>query len=231
MTQIPLLQNFNSASPHFSRWMHLDVLIDTEEMKSLFDFLGSFNMLSTTQIASCKNPFIVDNSQFLDIYEKYIQELKHGKEPSVSEFRPWFHLHWTTTLEGIARVELTKTLQKLYIPIPTILIKPICLQVSGVDHTIRISSIYPGGYFWGLRFSFPGLFQPVNSHTIEKLNPNNHPNANLFKQLRVWLRKETLSPLFTPPLKLDSSIYLRLGNQCREWIKLYKGKDKEFSVF
>lgn len=226
MTPIPLLQNSSPAFPHFSRWTHLDVLIDSEEMGLLFDSLGDFSILSLTQLPQKHPPFVVDKQDFLSVYQSYIHDLKNKKEPPFETFRSWFHMHWTKTLEGIAIMELPSTFQKLYVPIPTLQTKPICLQVSEIDHLIRVSSLRPNELLWGLRFSFPGLYQAPNSHTIDTLNPSNNVNAALYKQLRAWLRKETFQPFFKAPYQLASNLYLRVGNQCRAWIHNHNVKDR-----
>lgn len=220
MDSIPLLQTSNDLSKqqaHFSKWNHLDVLLDPHELKALFDIIKPCWMLyasSTKQTEDYTLPFDL----FYETYQNYIENLKQKTVPNIASFRTHFHFFLTQSLEGIYRVPLGESHQRILLHAPVIQVKPISLMISKIDSSIHTSPISPQGIFWGLRFSFPGIFQKPNSLDITTLNPNNHINANLFKIIRGFLRKESSFAIFEIDQTKHNAL-ARLGKQCYPWIQ------------
>lgn len=215
MTSLPLHPNSNPPSAHYSKYNHLDVLLSEEEMQRLFTFLKPLTLLSITSLNE-KNPFVLSKEDFLKAYSNYIQALKNSKKPPFTSFRSTFHGHWTYSLEGIYRLKQGNR-ERLYLDSPTLMIKPICIQVSEVDSSIHVGPLTPQGILWGLRFSFPSLYQKAGSHDITQVNPKTHSNGQLFKDLRAFVRSETLVPSFEKNGTLINST-IRLGKECFSWI-------------
>lgn len=231
MASIPLQQTTNlknKAHPNFSRWVSLDFLIDEEAMGRFVTELQPFELLSSTPL-DLENPFYLEKSLFLETYSYYISQLKQGKTPDFNHFKAYFHLFITQSLEHIYRLEVAENREILKVFTPTILVKPICLQYSKMDQSLRIGPLNPQGILWGLELSFPQLIQQPGSPEIEQVNPKSNPNALLFKKMRSWIRTHTSPTTFTVEGK-DLSHPIRLGKNCLSWINKHPHLQKDISV-
>ncbi len=232
MASIPLLpQTTNqqaAGNPNFSRWVSLDFLIDLDEMKAFLKELDPFHLLSSTPIQK-EDPFYLSQEDFLDAYSYYISELKEGRIPELARYKFYFHLFLTTHLDGIFRRAVSEEKEILKIEIPTLLVRPICLNFSRVDQSIRVGPLNPEGILWGLQISFPQLIQKARSPEIEPIKPQNDPNAMLFKKVRGWIRTHTKPALFKVSGK-EISVPIRLGKKCLSWINSHPQFKEHLSI-
>jgi len=232
MTSIPLLPQTTDqiieGNPNFSRWVSLDFLIDLDEMRAFLKELEPFHLLSSTPIQS-EDPFYLSQQDFLNAYSYYISELKEGRVPDPKRYKPYFHLFLTTLLDGVLRREVGSGKEILKISIPTLLVRPICLNLSKVDQSIRVGPLNPEGILWGLQISFPQLMQKAGAADIEPIKPQADPNAMLFKKVRGWIRSHTKPTLFKVNEK-EVSVPIRLGKKCLSWINSHPQFKEQLSI-
>lgn len=215
MALIPQLQKTDPL-PNFSRWVSLDFLLDLSEMEMLLKELEPSLLLSSTPMGK-NNPFYLEKKTFLEAYSYYISKLKNQKIPEISRYKSLFYFFITQDLENIYRHEVIKGREVLKIYKPTLLVKPISLQYSKVDHSVRVGPLNPNGILWGLQVSFPQLMQEGGSPDIKTINPQVNENANLFKTLRRWIRAQT-KPVSFKVQNEKIILPIRLGKNCSCWI-------------
>lgn len=214
---IPLLSADQTPSQaSFSKWISIDLLIDSNELNSLLTFCGS-PLLLTMQNLSQSNPFYLDHAIFLQKYEAYIADLKKGSIPNFQEIRTYFYLFMTSHLKGISIKEFSADKKKLFYNNPLIEFKPICLNFSKVDQTVRVMPLSPRGILWGFKISFPGIVQKHQSSAIEPVSFKHDPNGILFSRVRKWIRDHTKAAPFLIGSK-KVNLPIRLGKKCFNWI-------------
>lgn len=209
-------ENFQAK---FSKWISLDALIDENEMQ---DFLLHLNplLLLTSQNLSEKNPFKLESDHFLQIYKSYISCLKKSEMPEYRDFKKYFYLFLSSNTNDIYIRKIGEKKEALTINSPLVEVKPICLTISSVDQSIRVMPLNPNGILWGFRFSFPQIIQKGGGHDIEQIDFQKHPNGQLFKRLRTWMRENTKpTPFIINEKKVNLPI--RLGKKCFSWINYH----------
>lgn len=216
---IPHLSNKEKSSDfqaRFSKWISIDLLIDGAEMKGLLEEMAPLFLL-TMQDLSTKTPFILEVDHFLKVYGEYIDALKNKKVPEAKDFKKLFYLFLGSSLKDIFTRSISEEKKALVFNTPLIEVKPICLTLSNVDHSIRSMPLHPNGILWGLRFAFPQMLQKGGSLDIESIDLQSHPNGLLFKKFRTWVRKNTKATPFMIHSK-KVNLPIRLGKHCFSWI-------------
>lgn len=219
MVLIPLLPKTDSllsSSPGYSRWTSIDFLIDDLEMEALFKELSPFHLLSSTPLHS-DFPFYLKQEEFLKVYRSYIHSLRERKIPDSNTYKAYFIFFISRSLKEIHRMQVLEGREVLKIVKPTLHIKPICLQYSKMDHSLRVVPLNPQGILWGLQVSFPQLIQKTKGGEIEAINPKIDENALLFKSFRGWIRNHTRPQNFEI-LEKKQNLSIRIGLQCQSWI-------------
>lgn len=228
MVSIPLHQTTNSGSPNFSRWASLEFLLDLSEIHELFQRLKPFHILSP-YAGENQDPFCQTEQEFLSAYEQYLSALKGKEKIDLSLYRKMFTTFFSRNIEDIYRVPLASGKEMLKIERPFIQIKPIVLNVSSIDQSIHVSALNPTGILWGLQASFPQLFQKPNSADIDKVNPKEDVNAELFKTLRGYIREKT-KPVKFEVQDREIQTNFRVGEKCLEWIHQHSGLSKHMKI-
>lgn len=217
---IPLLsteQSPKDIQSRFSKWISIDFLIDESEMASLFETLGSFELISPFS-QHVENPHHLQKETFLKAFKEFSESLKKGVSPEYEDLKRFLFLMIMPSIEGIFLKPITDTKYALVFQNPYLEIKPITLTESLVDHTVRVAPLSKGQPWWGLRCSFPQIVQDSRTLKAAAISQNEHPLGQLFKKFRVWIREHTRStPIVTDSKKVNHPI--RLGKQCMSWIQ------------
>lgn len=194
-----------------AKWLSIQVLIDLEEMRSLMEALGAFNIYSAQAVSSS----LMSVSQFLVAYEDYINELKRGHLPSEERFRPFFSQFWTSEPLAIVTVNLSgKELARAVKPI--VQVQYHSLSYSSLDDKFRSNVMDPQSFPWGVQFSYPQLFQEAGDQKVVKVDQT-FTNTEFFQKLRRWVRENTVPvPFIVKEQKVN--IPVRLGKNCFSWI-------------
>jgi len=171
--------NLENSQAKFSKWISLDVLIDENEIQSLFENLSPLFLL-TMQNLSPKTPFLLELGKFLKVYQTYISLLKNGEHPILKDFKKVFYLFLSANLDDLYIRSIGADKEALIFNTPLIEVRPISLTLSSVDQSIRSMPVHPNGILWGLRFSFPQMIQKAGTHDIEQIDFQKHPNGILF---------------------------------------------------
>ena len=74
---------------------------------------------------------------------------------------------------------------------------------------------------WGLQFSFPQIYSnSIKNEVVEVYKDKNYTNTQLFKELAVWMRRQTLPTPFMYKNKRINAQF-RLGKKCINWINTH----------
>lgn len=196
-----------------SKWLKLQVLCDASELASLFQKLEPFAIYPLTGLLSLDR-IPLSKEFFLSSYSSWMETLQKGSLPSDLELRQVLAC-------AMSREEDAFWLQKIgdrylvKISKPVVQVQAHFFTYSPIDGAFRPMSMGAGSIFWGLQFSFPQVYQ--NPKTMELLEPEESPNQDLFRQIRLWGREETRSAPFVVEGKKNQTP-IRLGKQCFSWI-------------
>lgn len=227
---IPHLANSNSLEAHFSRWTHLDVLLNPDELQELFE-KTSLPFLLTAHLFHSEESGCIELETLIDNYSNILKALQSKSELDYSLIRKTCHFFCAKNLEGVFRKKINDNLERIVYQEPLILVKPLSYAFSKVDHTFHVSALSPANLFWGLRFSFPALYQAPGSHEIVSLSPKNNANAMLFKGMRTYLRgasQKVNCEYFGQKIECP----LKIGHEVLNWIHPYfESKEKGLRLF
>lgn len=203
------------ASPNFSKWLTIEMLVDVEEMQHLLKTCDPFFFISIYD--SCPStPHLMSQAQFLEYYSAYIADLKKGEIPPSTLLKK-FNLMLTPDLTGVYIRTLSNAKTTVAFTVPLIEVKPISLMFSQVDHSIYTSPVHPSGILWGIKISFPQIMQNAQTLETDKIQLHEQITGKLFKKIKQWTRDYTQA---TPFIIDDKKVNLpiRLGTQCFRWI-------------
>ena len=94
------VSTFKEKPLEASKWVHVQCLLETDELRSLFQSLGDFLLFQCGSVT----PRRQTNSsiaEFLEHYSTYINLLKNGQTPTIASLQPWFSMVMTRTADGI----------------------------------------------------------------------------------------------------------------------------------
>lgn len=197
-----------------SKSRKIPLLIDVDEMKSLFDELGSFHIFDVSRPITLIEGEI-SKEAFLKIYQSYIRALKEGNLPDEPLLRPFFSSVITCDPSAVYAFELPngKVLLKNRMPV---------IQMQR-HHFIYSDDFYSGvmgegSITWGIQFSYPQLYIDPKTQEIGKIvKASQFPNSTLFHTLTKWVRNHTSpTPFLVEGKKINQP--MRLGKNCFEWI-------------
>lgn len=203
----------NEGTLRVSKALKHQVLLDTDEMQSLFKELGNFYLFAVSEPVALEEAQIED---FLTVYKKYIDALKNGQPLEDRLLRRAFSSAWTVDPSFLYAMEVAggKFLVKPLRPVLQLQLHRFSL--SDVDEKVHPLVLGPGSISWGVQFSFPQLFQDPKTEEIAKV-PRDFPNSELYWKLSRWLRAHTVPALFLFKGKRVVSS-LRIGKQSLSWI-------------
>ncbi len=201
-----------------SKWIHLDLLVSTEKMKSLFDSFGEpLHLFSALGVAK-KGDHELSVSLFLEVWQRYIDTLKEGSIPNDADFRFYFTAAITKTLTAIRAIDVGND-KEIIIPYePVIQMQIHRFNYSAQDGKFHSMSFGKESISWGIRLSYPQLYQFPDTRQIEDaLDAARFVNAELFAKLRGWVRANTQP---TPFVVNGNKVYdpMRIDKECLGWI-------------
>ncbi len=197
-----------------SKARKLPILISFEEMRRLFDFLGSFFIFDVSRPLELENGEI-PKQLFLEKYHEYVEGIRQGKLIDESILRSLFSSVITSTAQALYAMPLSngKYLVKPKIPV---------IQLQR-HHFIFSESFHSGvisgeSVTWGVQFSYPQLFLDPKTQEIGKVEKNEKfPNTELFHQMAKWVRDHTApTPFIFEGRQINQP--MRLGKECFGWI-------------
>jgi len=198
-----------------SKWLHIDLL--TESMESLFEAMPEFFHFSTLGVQE-KGKNAIQRADFLSSWHCYISDLKNGKVSDDFRFRFFATSLFTTTLESIRALDIADD-KEIIIPYEP------CLQMqlhrftySSLDHKFHSMAFGQNSISWGVRLSYPQLFQYPHTRVVEEaLDAERFQNATLFLAVRQWMRANTQpTPFEIKGMRVN--VPMRIGKECFSWI-------------
>lgn len=200
-----------------SKWLDLQLLIDIDEMKTLFSVLGDFEIFRIGIVCDV-NEGLVSKEQFLNVYEAYIDLLKRGEIPDEKMFRSYFSSVFTTTRDPIFRILVGSNRHILRVEKPILQLQMNRMAYSQADGKFRGMVFGKDSIYWGLQFSYPQLFQDaVTKEVFTVSDQPKFPNTSLYRKLQLFVRQQTIpTPFRVGDSKMN--VPMRLGRQCLPWI-------------
>ena len=200
-----------------SKWLQSQVLLDVSEMEALLEDLGDFQIFSVGRLVE-KGKSLVKKRDFLDCYTHYVESLKKGEVPEDSNFRSFFGCIFTLTPDILYSMELEDGRELVHPTRPVLQMQAHSLGYSADEGKFRPMVLGMESILWGIQFSYPQLFQDVQTLSVEKIGESeNFPNTQLFRKLQRWVRHHTrATPFLIGERKIN--VPMRLGKKCFEWI-------------
>jgi hypothetical protein len=213
-----------------SKWLKIQLLLDSEEMQDLLAALGLVHFVVVSQVVEADQAVLSD-AFFLKKYEEYVCLIKQGLVPQSEDFRRWFSCAMSTSLEPFYAIAagngkyLIKSLK------PVIQLQAHHFFYSELDRKFHPMVLSDDSITWGLQFSYPQLYQNLETRQIVKvLDTVEFPNSALFSRLLKWMRSSTLpTPFEVGGVRVNSPI--RIGKKSLAWIKNHPQlKKKEITI-
>lgn len=201
-----------------SKWIHFDLLVETDVMQDLLQNLGEpLHLFSVLGVAN-RGEHVISPQAFLDVWQRYIDTLKGGKIPNDSDFRFFFTTALTKTLSALRAVDVGND-REIVIPYEPLLQMQIHrFTYSHEDATFHSMAFGEKSISWGVRISYPQLFQYPETRIVEDaLDASRFVNAELFVKLRSWIRSNTqATPFMIEGKKVNNP--MRISKECFSWI-------------
>lgn len=191
-----------------SKWLKFQVLCQRDEIEQLFERIRPFYIFPLTGIVD-GNP--ISEEGFLSEYESWISGLKNGRVPEDRSLRKILAAAFTDDLDSLWLQAAGKG-YLVKIAKPTLLVQAHFFSYSEMDGVFRPMSMGQGSIFWGLQFSFPGVYQDAKTMELKEVG-----KSEMFESVRLWVREATrATPFLVEGKRSNSSI--RLGKLCFSWI-------------
>lgn len=200
-----------------SKWLQQQMLIDLEEMRSLFRELGELFIVKVGSVVKLEEAKI-SADQFLSGYDRYIQTLRKGELPEINPFRRFFSVAISSSLDSLFACRVGQDQYVIKIAKPIIQVQAHAMHYSKYDDKFRPMVFGPDCITWGLQFSYPQIYQDPETMQIEKVtDEDRYPNTLLFRTVQKWQRTHTIP---TPFLVNDKKVNvpMRIGSNCLSWI-------------
>jgi hypothetical protein len=207
-------------APQFlaSKWIHFDFLVETAELAKLFLTLGEPLFLFSTMGVQEKGKSRILPDEFLAAWERYIECLRQGNKVDDPDFRYFFTAIMSYELNAMRSVEIPGE-REVIIPYEPIM----QMQMHRFTYSLDCKKIHSqafgeGSISWGIRLSYPQLFQYPQTRQVEAAqNVAKFKNALLVSKVRSWLREVSVPT----PLEISGqrqNVPIRLGKSCFPWI-------------
>ncbi|MBS0603436.1 MAG: hypothetical protein JSS60_00190 [Verrucomicrobia bacterium] len=201
-----------------SKWLKIQVLLDTDEMNDLLKALGEVAFVVVSEPVEPQDA-VISAGSFLAKYADYIHLLKQGEVPPADDFRRFFSSALSTTLDTFYAIAaggnkfLIKPLK------PVVQLQAHHFFYSDLDRKFHPMVLSAESVSWGVQFSYPQLFQDPKTRQIVKVaDTPEFPNSALFSTLMKWMRSATLpTPFEVGSTRVNSPI--RVGKKSLSWIK------------
>ncbi len=220
-------------APQFfaSKWLHIQFLIDPEEMQDLFQALGEVFIFSTMGIKP-QGENLIPTALFLEQYRRYTDLLKAQESIDDDLFRFYFSAVITREQDALLAIDVGNNREIIRPLKPILQVKLHRFDYSYLDGKIRPSVFGKDTIAWGIEISYPQLYQdPLTRICVKATDPALFPNAELFKQVQHWIRANTVpTPFLAQNVRIRCPI--RIGKKCFEWIDSHKElKARKLAVF
>jgi hypothetical protein len=204
-----------------SKWLHIDFLVTHHEIERLLLFLqkehGSLFLFSTLGVQK-KGQNQIAIHDFLQAWKEYIEALQKSSPIQETAFRFFFTGCITKSEEAVSFIPIGEDRESIMPHTPCLQMQPHRFSYSKLDGKFRSMVLGKNSLSWGIRISYPQLYQIPNTRTVEDaLDESRFPNAALFSSVRSWIRHNTLP---TPIIIHDKrvNIPIRIGKECLPWI-------------
>lgn len=201
-----------------SKWLKIQVLLDSDEMQELLAALGPTHFVVVSEPVHADDAVIAPDT-FLLKYTEYVQYLKQGQVPPVEEFRKLFSCALSSTLDAFYAIAAGKD-KYLVKPLkPVVQLQAHHFFYSDLDRKFHPMVLSEESISWGVQFSYPQLFQDPKTRKVVKVTDTpEFPNTALFSKLMKWMRSSTMpTPFEVDGARVNSPI--RIGKKSLAWIK------------
>jgi hypothetical protein len=204
-----------------SKWLHIDLLVDADQMKDLFSCLlalGADLALFSSMGLQPRGKNALSIEQFLAAWQKYIETLQSGNAPQDADFRFFFTAILTGETKAVKAIDIQGDKEIITPCEPVVQIQLHRFIYSSLDQTFRSMIFGRSSVSWGVRFSYPQVFQyPHVRHIEDALDEKQFVNARVFSSIRQWVRKHTMPTPFVVDEK-RVNVPIRIGKECLSWI-------------
>lgn len=206
-----------------SKWIHLDLLVDKESFEGLLDSFGVPLYLFSTLGVGKKGSHEVSKEAFLDAWQRYIACIQEGRLPQEADFRFLFTLALTCDLGALRSVVIDAAREVIIPYLPLMQMQIHRFSFSKLDKKFHSMAFGEKSIFWGVRLSYPQLFQHPDTRQVEDaLDETKFPNAALFSRLKSWMRQNSQPTPFVVDGKREN-VPMRIGKSCFSWINRHPG--------
>jgi len=224
MKSIRILEVGEDSPMQASKWLKLQVLVERSSLMALFQHLGDFEIYLTGKLTH-KGGGIIPQTEFLDVYERYILDLKQGLAPDERSFAPYFSCVLSATPEAVYGIYTPTDQQLIRVAKPVIQMQAHTIDYSPRDGKLRSMVFGVDSVQWGIQFSYPQLYLE-NNEVVQALHQTEYPNTILFKKLQEWVRMNTLPTPFEIEGKKQNAP-VRIGRECLAWINTHPQLQKK----
>lgn len=174
---------------NFSGFLHQATLLSSDSLKKLLSELPDINFynVSSVQLEGSQG---VSREAFLEFYESYIETLFSDGALDHALMSKMFSLAMATSEDCFYKQDLSLGRFLLKPCRSVIQMQPLALFVSSLDGLIHIKSFAKDAASFGLKFSFPTIYEQSGDHKIIELDPEDKEYA-AFNVLRRFLRHHT----------------------------------------
>jgi len=195
-----------------SKWLQSPLLVDVEEMASLIEAVGDFEIYVTSALTS-PGEGKVSHQAFLDSYKDYINAIKEGIPPEPPKTH--FSSVWTADPQAVVALPINESEQIIRVKNPVIQLRIHSISYSPIDKKFRSMVLGDKSIAWGVVFAYPQLWRNPATQMVEKVGQT--PNTTLFRTLQQWVRRNTVpTPFLVSGEK--TNVPVRLGKNCFDWI-------------
>lgn len=215
-----------------SKWLHLDLLVETSEFEQFFSSIDRPLFLFSTLGVQPKGKNRVGVSDFLSAWQRYIALLKQGLPVNDADFRFFFTLSCTFDLEAVRVLDLPNDREVIAPYAPLMQMQLHRFSYSMADNKFHSQAFGVHSVSWGVRLSYPQLYQYPNTRKVEDaLDETKFVNATLFSKARSWMREvSTPTPFLVEGQRVN--VPIRLGKSCFSWIDAHPDlAGKKLSVY
>ncbi len=198
---------------HVSKALKHQLLVDSDEMRALFDHLSPFSLYHASRPVALNEAKIED---FLDHYAKYVEGIKQGKLIDEAPLRPYFSALMTTEEEALYAQEVAGGRALIRSLLPVIQFQAHHFSFSSEQKKFLRLVRGKKSITWGIQISYPQLYQDPKTQEVKKVE-RSFPNSVLFQRLARFLRSFTRpTPFLFEGQRIN--VPIRLGKNCFSWI-------------
>lgn len=200
-----------------SKWISVQMLLDADEMRALFDALGPFHIYSVGTVVS-RGEESLERETFLKLYQEYVEALQKGELPDDSAYRRAFAAVLTVTPDALYAIPVEENKLLVRVAKPVIQMQAHRMDYSRADGKFRSMTFGGDSITWGLQFAYPQLYQDGKTKEIHQVGSGDeYPNTALFRTLQLWVRNHTIpTPFIVDGQKMHLPV--RIGKKCLNWI-------------